>query len=145
MGPTLFNIYLADLFMFSMNSTIANYADDNTPYTTAKDIESIIYNLEIDSSTLPNMNTSQFNDNKLNELLGKLSHEMNKKVYIAGDFNFDLLKTSTHTDTTLFYEKLTYIFLSLPYLPKLIIKLTRLLIIFSLINSILIPYRETLL
>ena len=26
--------------MFSMNSTIANYADDNTPYTTAKDIES---------------------------------------------------------------------------------------------------------
>ena len=52
MGPTLFNIYLADLFMFSMNSTIANYADDNTPYTTANDIESIIYNLGIDSSTL---------------------------------------------------------------------------------------------
>ena len=30
LGLTLFNIYLADLFMFSMNSTIANYADDNT-------------------------------------------------------------------------------------------------------------------
>ena len=54
----------------------------------------------------PNMNTSQFNDNKLNELLGKLSHEMNRKVYIAGDFNFDLLKTST-LDTSLFYEKFT--------------------------------------
>ena len=38
--------------MFSMNSTIANYTDDNTLYTTAKDMESIIYNLEIDSSTL---------------------------------------------------------------------------------------------
>ena len=53
----------------------------------------------------PNMNTSQFNDNKLNELLGKLSHEMNRKVYIAGDFNFGLLKTSTHTDTSLFLRE----------------------------------------
>ena len=42
LGPLLFNIFLADLF-FIVNSTyIANYADDNTPYATAIDIDSLI-------------------------------------------------------------------------------------------------------
>ena len=53
------------------------------------------------------MDTTQFTDDKLNELMLKLSHERNKRVYIAGDFNFDLLKTSTHNATSLFYNKIT--------------------------------------
>ena len=55
----------------------------------------------------PNMDTTQFIDNKFNDLLVKLSQEINKKVYIAGDFNFDLLKMSTHTATSNFYNKAT--------------------------------------
>ena len=54
----------------------------------------------------PNMDTSQFTDDKFNELMLKLSYERNKRVYIA-DFNFDLLKTSTHNATSMFYNKIT--------------------------------------
>ena len=52
------------------------------------------------------MNTHDFIDVKLDELLLKLSQEKNKKVFITGDFNFYLLKT-THTDTSNFYNKIT--------------------------------------
>ena len=44
----------------------------------------------------PNMDTTQFTDNKFNDLMVKLSQERNKKVYITGDFNFDLLKISSY-------------------------------------------------
>ena len=55
----------------------------------------------------PNMSTTEFTDHKLNDLMLKLSLEQNKKIYIAGDFNFDLLKTSTHSDTSNFYNKIS--------------------------------------
>ena len=55
----------------------------------------------------PNMDTTKFIDEKLNDLMMKLSLERNKKVYIAGDFNFDLLKISSHADTSNFYDKVT--------------------------------------
>ena len=59
----------------------------------------------------PNMDTTQF-------ILVKLSQEINKKVYIAGDFNFDLLKMSTHTATSNFYNKATsYLLVPLITLP----------------------------
>ena len=44
--PVLFNIYLSDLFLFTSNSEIANYADDNSPYVFKQDIESVITKLE---------------------------------------------------------------------------------------------------
>ena len=31
LGPVIFNIYVADYFLFVENSDIASYADDNTP------------------------------------------------------------------------------------------------------------------
>ena len=52
LGPLLFNIYLSDLFMFTKESDIANYADDNSPYACKKDIDSVISQLEADSKTL---------------------------------------------------------------------------------------------
>ena len=52
LGPHLFIIFLADLF-FVVNSTdIANYADDNTPYATANDTDSLIASLEEASKSL---------------------------------------------------------------------------------------------
>ena len=48
----LFNIFLADL-LFIVNSTdIANYGNDNTPYSTANDIDSLIASLEEASKSL---------------------------------------------------------------------------------------------
>ena len=35
----LFNIFLADLFFILNSIVIADYADDNTPYATADDID----------------------------------------------------------------------------------------------------------
>ena len=57
----------------------------------------------------PNMDTTQFTDNKFNDLLVTLAQERNKKVYITGDFNFDLLKITTHTATSNFYNKVKFI------------------------------------
>ena len=45
-GPLLFNIFLNDIFYFINDICIANYADDNTPYATNKDISSLLKTLE---------------------------------------------------------------------------------------------------
>ena len=55
----------------------------------------------------PNLDPSIFIDNKLTHLTNILSREKNKKIYIAGDFNFDLLKYSNHDKTADFYDKMT--------------------------------------
>ena len=46
LGPLLFNIFLADLFFIVNSTDIANYADDNTPYATASDMDSLVASLE---------------------------------------------------------------------------------------------------
>ena len=46
LGPLLFNSFLADLFFIINSTDIANYADGNTPYATANDIDSLIASLE---------------------------------------------------------------------------------------------------
>ena len=51
LGPLLFNIYLTDLFLF-MFPSIVNYADDNSPYATSKDTESVINHLEKEAKLL---------------------------------------------------------------------------------------------
>ena len=54
LGPLLFNIYINDLFYFLEDASIANYADDNTPYLTNKTLEILIRNLEKETGTLYN-------------------------------------------------------------------------------------------
>ena len=46
MGSLLFNIYICDLFIENSDTDIANYADDNTPYTCSSDLDSIIFKLQ---------------------------------------------------------------------------------------------------
>ena len=46
LGPLLFNIFLADLFFILNDVDIASYADDNTPYVIADDINGVITSLE---------------------------------------------------------------------------------------------------
>ena len=52
LGPLLFNIYINDLFMFSDDFRISNYADDCSPYEFGGTIDEIIYKLKVDSLTL---------------------------------------------------------------------------------------------
>ena len=46
LGPLLFNIFLADLFLIHSDIDIANFADNNTPYLSAKNVEDVIESLE---------------------------------------------------------------------------------------------------
>ena len=52
LGPLLFNLFLIDLFFIIENTDIAIYADDNTPYISADDIDGVIKSLEEASATL---------------------------------------------------------------------------------------------
>ena len=52
LGPLLFNIFLADLFFIVNKIDIANYADDNTPYTSSNDVNGLIKSLEEASKEL---------------------------------------------------------------------------------------------
>ena len=51
LGPLLFNIYLSDLFLF-VSPDIANYADDNSPYTASNDVKTVINHLEDEGKSL---------------------------------------------------------------------------------------------
>ena len=52
LGPLLFNIFLNDIFYFVKDICIANYADDNTPYATNKDITKLLKTLESETNIL---------------------------------------------------------------------------------------------
>ena len=58
----------------------------------------------------PSMIGSEFIDNHLKIITDKISNE-NKKVFIAGDFNFNLLNTTSHDDTFEFFDTMMSNFL----------------------------------
>ena len=45
------------------------------------------------------MDMDDFNEVKLELLLSNLYCEKNQKIYLVGDFNFDLLKVNRHVHT----------------------------------------------
>ena len=56
------------------------------------------------------MNAFEFIDEHLKNITDKISNE-NKKVFIAGDFNFNLLKAATHNETFDFFDTMMSDFL----------------------------------
>ena len=52
LGPLLFNIYIDDVFLFSKEFKIANYADDCSPFEFSGSINELIHKLEVDSLKL---------------------------------------------------------------------------------------------
>ena len=52
LGPLPFNKYLSGLFMILNKSLVANFADENSPFASTKDISNAIFQLEEDSNTL---------------------------------------------------------------------------------------------
>ena len=67
LGPLLFNIFINDIFFFTHETNIANYADDNTPYTIQANVEKILDILSDETSILLNwfsLNEMKSNDDK---------------------------------------------------------------------------------
>ena len=97
LGPLLFNIYLNDLFMFCGNSNLANYADDNSPYSCNKTIEQVISQLERDSVFLLNwvsQNGLKANPDKFHLVLSDSSVNYSLKIeeiFIQNSTNKKLL------------------------------------------------------
>ena len=54
----------------------------------------------------PSMDVNYFNNDYLQPLLEKLSNE-DKKIYLMGDFNIDLMNTYTDLETSSFFDNLT--------------------------------------
>ena len=46
LGPLLFNIDLIDLLLECEDDNVSSYADDTTPYSCARDISSVISELQ---------------------------------------------------------------------------------------------------
>ena len=82
LGPLLFNIFLADLFLFIPNIDIANYADDNTPYATGMDANRVLEELRNTSDILLNwfnINLMKANPDK-SHLINSNDKEIKMKV-----------------------------------------------------------------
>ena len=52
LGPLLFNIFLCDLFIIMNDVDFASYADDNTSFFVANDLDEVIYKLQNASKSL---------------------------------------------------------------------------------------------
>ena len=86
LGPLLFNIYLNYIFFFVNDDNLTNYADDNTPNTTALNTDALIDNLVHDTSIL----IKWFNDNYFKMNLDKChllitNHEEDVSATIEGE------------------------------------------------------------
>ena len=60
LGTLLFNIYLNDLFLFSEEFDMANYADDCSPYESSVSVEDVIFKLETDARLLMEWYTNNY-------------------------------------------------------------------------------------
>ena len=54
LGPLLFNTYINDMFYSINKINIANFADDNTPYTCNNNMDEVVQLLENDSNKFLN-------------------------------------------------------------------------------------------
>ena len=86
--PILFNIFLNNLFLFISNSSLSNYADDNTLYTFGDNLKMIKGNLRNSFNTM---------DQRFYE---------NYMVLNAGKCHFMCLGNNTENETFLFNSSL---------------------------------------
>ena len=108
LGPLLFNIYINDLFLFSKEFKIANYADDCSPYESSGNINDVIHKLEVDSHKLVQwfeINYLKPNPDKWYLLLSDQSTDLNMKVSNQIIFNSSCKKIlGIHFDNKLKFD-----------------------------------------
>ena len=87
LGPLLFNVFVNDIFSFVTDSSLYNYADDNTLSYVSEDVNNLVNVLEKDSKSLIewfNLNKMQANPDKFQAMaIGK------KTISENISFNFD--------------------------------------------------------
>ena len=79
LGPLLFNIYINDLFLFSQDFLMCNYADDCSPYEVGMSVDYIIQKLENDCSQLINWYRNNYlkpNPDKWHLILSKMENDL---------------------------------------------------------------------
>ena len=89
LGPTLFNIFLNDIFYFIHKSELYNYADDNTLSYADNDLDKLIKTLEEESKILINwfsINKMKANPEKFQAIaVGKKTKDKNLKFKLEGN------------------------------------------------------------
>ena len=93
MGPVLFKIFINDIFYFISDSSLYNYADDNTLSNSGYDLDKIINTLDKDSLNLIDWLTSnqmKANPDKFQAIaIGKNTQSNN----ISFNLNGNIIKT----------------------------------------------------
>ena len=96
LNPLLFNVFINDIFHFISDSSLYNYADDNTLSFCNPDFDALISTLETDSNQLIEwfrINKMQANPDKFQFLaVGRKTYDKNPSIYIQ---NFDFTCEST--------------------------------------------------
>ena len=91
LGPLLFNIFMNDIFFFIKKTNIANYADDNTAYTSEHNVVSLLKTLEDEITIVLNwfrINEMKSNDDKCHLIIAntdKVSVSLGNEVIGASD------------------------------------------------------------
>ena len=83
LGPLLFNIYLNDIFYFLQEGSIANFADDTTPYDVKDSYDELIGSLQLDSNILLDWfrdNFFRLNADKCKLLIANKQDDLSIKV-----------------------------------------------------------------
>ena len=83
LGPLLFNIFMNDIFFFIKDIRIANYADDNTPYTTNDNIDCLRILLESETNSMIEwfkINEMKPNADKCHLLIANLSNKISVNI-----------------------------------------------------------------
>ena len=88
--PLLFNIFSADLLFIHNDTDIANFADDNTPYLSAKNVEDVIESLELASVSL----FRWFENNLLKDNGSKLHFLVSPSQEVSLNVNIFKIKNS---------------------------------------------------
>ena len=99
LGPILFNIFINDLFLFINEVELVNFADDNTIYTSKKDVKEVLKVLEKESKSAIDWfktNDMTVNSDKFQAMI--LSSDKKEKKY---DLNINNSIISSEKSVTL--------------------------------------------